>query len=171
MTNVIVRESEIEGNGVYSLRAFAPGEVILEIDDSRVVDAARPLHPELGEYERHCDYLADGKVVLMQSPERHINSSCDPNTYVKTIDGVRCVIARRAISPGEEITYDYVINLHGGIVWQCSCGSPLCRKTVPGSFFDLPLEQQRAYLPLLDDWFVQEHREKLEKSGLWDETF
>ena len=46
----------------------------------------------------------------MQSPERHINSCCDPNTYVKTINGVRHVAARRPIDSGEEITYDYIID-------------------------------------------------------------
>ena len=34
-----------------------------------------------------------GKVVLMQPPERYINHSCDPNSFVKTIDGVRHVLA------------------------------------------------------------------------------
>ncbi len=56
--------------------------------------------------------------MLMPSPERHINSSCDLNTYVKTINGVRHVAARRFIKSGEEITYDYFIDCHGGIVWQ-----------------------------------------------------
>lgn len=158
---VAVTKSQIHGIGVIALRDFAPGDTVLVIDDTRVVDPEHPLRPELGEYEYHCDYLAGGLVVLMQPPERHINSSCDPNTYVKTIAGLRYVLARRPIRPGEEITYDYIINCHAGAVWGCNCGSPRCRGTIVSSFFELPLEWQMEYLPLLDDWFVDEHRQKV----------
>lgn len=153
--DVKVAPSAIHGTGVFALREFHSGETVLIIDDSRVVDDAHPLRPEAGEFSWHQDYLADGKIVLMQSPERHINSCCDPNTYVKTIDGLRQVLARRPIQAGEEITYDYIINCHGGEVWQCSCGSPRCRGTIVSSFFDLPVEWQQEYAPLLEEWFVK----------------
>jgi SET domain-containing protein len=165
MADVAVAESRIHGLGVIAKRDFAEGEVILPIDDSRIVDDEHPLRPELGENDHHCDYLAGGKTILMRSPERHINSCCDPSAYVKTIDGVRYVVARRLIEAGEEITYDYIIDCHGGIVWQCSCGSPLCRETIVSSFFDLPVKLQLEYLPLLNEWFVEEHRQKIEALG------
>jgi len=162
MADVVVAESKIHGLGVFATRDFAEGEIVLPLDDSRVVDDDHPLRIDLGEQSYHCDYLADGKVVLMQSPERHINSCCDPNTYVKTINGVRHVAARRPISSGEEITYDYIIDCHGGDVWQCSCGSSRCRGAIVSSFFELPVELQLEYLPLLNEWFIEEHREKVE---------
>lgn len=162
MGNVFAGKSEVHGIGVFASRPFAAGETVLVIDDSRVVDADHPLRPEKGEREIHCDYLADGKVVLMQFPERHINSSCDPNTYVRTIEGTRHVLALRKIAAGEEITYDYIVNCHGGAVWECSCGSERCRKTIVSSFFELAGPLQREYLPLLDEWFVEEHRERVE---------
>lgn len=84
MSNLIVSESRIHGLGVFAGREFAEGEIIRAIDDSRIVDDGHPLRPEAGEFDYHCDYLAGGRVVLMASPERHINSSCDPNVYVKT---------------------------------------------------------------------------------------
>ncbi len=155
--NIFVAESKIHGRGVFASRAFGQGERILTIDDSRIVDSRHPLRPEAGEAEHHCDYLAGGRVVLMQPPERHINSSCDPNTYVRTIAGVRHVIARRPIAAGAEVTYDYTINCHGGARWRCLCGSQRCRQGMVSSFFDLPLELQLEYLPLLDGWFVEEH--------------
>jgi len=161
MLKVTVASSQIHGLGVFARRDIHAGETVLTIDDRRVVDEEHSLHPESGEFEHHCDYLAGGTVVLMQYPERHINSSCDPNTYVATIGATRHVIARRRIRVGEEITYDYIINCHGGAVWQCHCGSPRCRRTVVSSFFELPLELQREYLPLLNEWFVQEHGKKI----------
>lgn len=161
MADVIARESKIHGIGLFATRDFAASEIILPIDDSRVVDEKHPLRLELGEHQDHCDYLAGDRVVLMRPPEVYINSSCDPNTYVKTIEGTRQVVARRLIEAGEEITYDYIINFHGGIVWDCHCGSPRCRSFVAASFFDLPIELQLEYLPLLDEWFITEHRAKV----------
>jgi len=163
MADVIVKESEIHALGVFATRDFARGETILVIDDSRVVDEEHPLRPEPGEYAYHCDYLADGKIILLPLPERHINSSCDPSTFVKWIDGVRHVVARRDIRTGEEITYDYIIDCHGGIVWECNCKSPRCRKTIVSSFFELPEEWQIEYVSLLSDWFIKEHSEKVEE--------
>ncbi len=101
MPDVTLAHSSIHGTGVFATRDFSPGETILVIDDSRIVDNNHPLQPESGEFEHHCDYLEDGLVILMKSPERHINHSCDPNTYVKTIDGIRHVIAWRDIFTGE----------------------------------------------------------------------
>ena len=160
MADVYVSESGIHGLGVFAAREFAAGETVLVMDDSRVVDAEHPLRPELGEYAHHCDYLEGGKVVLQGYPERHVNSSCDPTAYALRRGGQSAVVARRAIRAGEEITCDYIIDCHGGLVWRCNCGSPRCRGTVPSSFFELPLEIQLEYLPLLNEWFVAEHREE-----------
>lgn len=162
MAEVYVAESRIQGVGVFAARDFAEGEVVLRMDDSRVVDAQHPLRPELGELERHCDYLEGGKVILQKSPERHVNSSCDPNAYARRDEGGSRVVARRAIKAGEEITSDYIIDCHGGEVWECNCGSARCRRTVVSSFFELPLAWQLEYLPLLNEWFVKEHREEVE---------
>lgn len=153
-----VRRSTVEGFGVFATRSLSAGDVVLEIDDSRVVDASHPLDPT--DDPRHCDYLAQGKVVLMRYPERHINHSCDPNVYVRTVDGRRLVIAVRDIPAGEEIAYDYCINGSGDTVWTCCCGAARCRRTIHSDFFHLPPELLREYLPLLDTWFREEHRDE-----------
>lgn len=161
MSPPLVRGSPIHGLGVFAQRDYAAGELILWIDDSRIVDDDHPLGP--GESAEHRDYLAGGTVVLMQVPERHINSSCDPSSCVQTVRDKRCVVARRAIGSGDEITCDYIIDCHGGEIWQCRCGSPRCRGTIVASFFDLPPEWQREYLPLLNPWFVKEHDARIQQ--------
>ena len=158
---VEVRSSGIEGLGVYATGPFPKGAVVQVIDDSRIVDDLHPLNP--GEDTRHCDYLEGGKVVLMQPPERHINHSCDPNTYVKTSHGRRLVIALRDIQPGEDVTYDYCINSGGDTVWTCRCGAVRCRHQIHSDFFHLPVELQHEYLPLLDDWFRRERLEDVKR--------
>jgi SET domain-containing protein len=160
---VIVKESSINGMGVFASESIANGELILAIDDSRIVTPELPLDESQGEWEYHCDYLADGKVVLVQFPERHINHSCDPNTFVKTILGIRYVFALRPISVGEEVTADYCINGFGDTLWQCNCGSARCRKNIHSDFFHLPHELQVEYLPLLDSWYIEEYKEKIQE--------
>jgi SET domain-containing protein len=162
MADVRVSKSELHGFGVFAERDFEEGETIIVMDDSRVVDANNPLRPELGEFEYHCDYLADGKIILQDIPERYINSSCDPNAYSRRDENGSRVIARRQIRAGEEITYDYIIDCYNGAIWQCNCGSARCRKTIVASFFDLPLTLQVEYLPLLNEWFINEHKDKVD---------
>jgi uncharacterized protein len=116
--DVDVRHSVIHGLGVFATRDFDTNQTILLIDDSRVVDAAHLLRPEVSEYPRHYDYLAGGTVVLMPAPERYINACCDPNACVCWMSGRRHVVARRAIAAGEEITYDYLVDCQ-----EARCGS------------------------------------------------
>jgi uncharacterized protein len=162
MSRVYIAESSIQGTGAFSSTHFSPGEIIIKIDDSRVVTDADPLDPATGEFERHCDYVASGKVVLMQVPERFINHHCEPNTYIRTIAGDRYVVALREIRPGDEITYDYCINGDGDTAWDCYCMSPQCRKRHLSGFFYLPVDVHARYLALLEDWFVVEHQDDVE---------
>ena len=43
----------------------------------------------------------------MPEPERYINHSCEPSTYIVTIEGGRRVLAYRRVEVGDEVTYDY----------------------------------------------------------------
>lgn len=159
MSNVSVRNSEMQGRGVFSDTDFQVGETVLEIDDSHVVTDETLLTPEQHEFD--LDYVGD-KTILMQPPEKFINHSCDPNTYVKTFYGVRTVLAMKPIKKDEEITYDYAINGDNDGTFECHCGSGRCRGLYQGDFFKLPIERQREYLPFLDDWFVEKHKEKIQ---------
>ena len=162
--NVSVTQSKTQGKGVFALRDFKKGDVVLQIDDSHVVEDEAKLTAE--QHELELDYLAD-KTVIMQEPEKYINHSCDPNTYVKTKNGIREVLAMRDIKRSEEITYDYSINGDNDGTFPCKCGSNKCRGTYQGNFFKLPHELQLEYLPYLDDWFVQKYKEEIDliKSG------
>jgi uncharacterized protein len=163
MSKVYVGTSPIQGTGVFAKVQIAKGEPILKADDSRIVDETHPLRPELGEYEYHTDFIGGNITVLWQEPEKYTNHSCDPNTFVKTINGARYVIALRPIAADEEITFDYRINGRGEYVWECNCGSPRCLKTLDSDFFKMPLYLQLEYLLLLDDWFMAEAPEQMEQ--------
>ena len=162
MRKVEVKESPIKGKGVFATRPIATGEVVLHIDDSVVVDPDDPVLSKLiGSEPDPCDYLPDGTVILMQSPERYINHSCDPNVYIFSVDKERFVLAMRDILAGEELLFDYAINEVGGDWLDCLCGSPNCRGRHRSDFFLLSVAKQREYLPYLSIPFVELHREKI----------
>jgi len=160
MIKVEVRESNISGKGVFARGPISISDVILRMDDSRVVTPENPINPDLGEESKHCDYLPDGTTVLMPPPECYINHSCSPNVYVFSVGSDRYVLPVRDIEKDEEITYDYSINALDGDVWACTCGSSNCRGEHKCDFFHLPREIQIAYLPYIDPSFLEYHKER-----------
>ena len=159
---VEVKPSPIEGLGIFAARSFRAGERIRRVNVVREVTPEAPIREDLGERVDHCAY-PDGRVMLWGFPDRHVNHSCDPNAWERFEGGASHLVARRDIRAGEEITCDYNINIDGGTAWPCRCGAARCRGTVEGGFFRLPVEWQREYRPLLADWFVRRHEEKLQR--------
>ena len=159
MTNVEARPSAIEGLGLFALRDFAEGESILARSEREVTTAA-PLRAE--EQPEHCDYLDGGRTVYLGVPERHLNHSCEANAYIRERpNGGHEIAARRPIAASEEITNDSSKNSSGEGSRACGCGSARCRGAIEVDFFALPLEVQEQAVPLLMDWFKQEHQREL----------
>jgi hypothetical protein len=162
--DVIVKPSPINGLGVFAARNFKAGEVIFDTSETRLISDEDPLRE--GDEERHCDWLADGRQILLPEPGRYINHSCSPNAWKEYRNVVRrCTTARRDIRAGEEITHDYCIDGFGDVVWECNCHSERCRKLVHSDFFELPLDLKMEYLPYLSDLYKRVFREKLGRLG------
>ena len=160
MDNVEVKASEVEGLGLFATRFFAAGERIRKVNIVREITESEPLDAAAGERFDHCAY-PDGKIFLWGYPDRHVNHSCDPNAYeVYDKDDVYSV-ARRSIRAGEEITFDYNLNLSESDSWPCHCGAKRCRKETIGDYFKLPRDIQYEYRPLLADWFVRRYKNKV----------
>ncbi len=159
---VDVRPSPIAGLGMFATRPFPAGARILRRNHVREISDAAPLRPDRGELPEHTDDVEGGRIVLLGFPDRHLNHCCDPSAYVRVIDGVHYIYARREIAAGEEITNDYGINGPGGDGVTCRCRAARCRGEAHSDFFRLPPAIQAEYLPLLADWFVAEHRERID---------
>jgi uncharacterized protein len=73
----------------------------------------------------------DGYIVVTDGSQ-FMNHSCDPNLWWK---GDESLIAKRDITKGEELTYDYSTADVGDWVagWDCMCGSDNCRKRITGN--------------------------------------
>lgn len=122
--SVEVRKSSIHGVGVYALRAFKAGEVVLQWDISHIVPNEEL--NSLSDNELAFTHpLDENKTVIVQPPERYVNHSCDNNTVVRG----SCDVAVRDIAPGEEITSDYCSD-GAGRKFACLCGAVSCRGTV-----------------------------------------
>ena len=117
MTDVEVRESKIEGKGVFALRDFKKGERVLEWGARKELSEEELAALSEEERRRYVSFK-DGKYLLSGEPMRYINHSCDPNTLPKDNGDV----AIRDIKAGEEITSSY---RDEGVV--CNCGAANCK--------------------------------------------
>lgn len=135
-----VRSSPIHGRGVFATRTIRKGAAIIEYRGQRTtwetgserqgLDPAEPYHTFLFE-------LDDGSVIdasVRGNAARWINHSCDPNCEALEDDDGRVFIhARRTLRAGDELAYDYRLQLDGRITkadreaYQCRCGAARCR--------------------------------------------
>ena len=122
--SVEVRRSAIDGRGVFALRPFSAGEVVLRWDVSRRVPRGEASHLPDAE-QKYLHPYDEGFLVVVQPPERYVNHSCDNNTEVRDF----CDVAVRDIRPGEEVTSDYEAD-GAGLKFECRCGSAQCRGSI-----------------------------------------
>ncbi|HPF35162.1 MAG TPA: SET domain-containing protein-lysine N-methyltransferase [Candidatus Krumholzibacteria bacterium] len=130
------------GRGLFALRAFAPGELILRLDGPRY-EREDPIHAT----EQGANLLQTGRrtYILLTDPAVFANHSCDPNAGV--VEN-RKLVAIRAIEPEDEITFDYSTTMEEDF-WtlECRCGAENCRGKVT-DFRNLPEPLRRRYLDL-----------------------
>ena len=69
----------------------------------------------------------DNEYYLMNSPERYVNHSCEPNCCTDLKN--QCDIALKDIKKGEEITTDYGED-HFNDKIKCNCGSKKCKRLI-----------------------------------------
>ncbi|TAK96248.1 SET domain-containing protein [Patescibacteria group bacterium] len=122
---ITVRRSKIIGKGVFAVRNFKKGEVVLQYNPLILKKVEADSVPE--KEKHYLWHVGKNKYFLMQPPERYVNHSCDPNTSVRK----NADVARRNIKIGEEITSNYARAKGGNRVgFICKCGSKNCKKIV-----------------------------------------
>lgn len=137
----VVRNSKIHGKGVFAKRPIRKGTQVLEYTGKIV---SREEADEIGTttvnghthtmlFTIDDDRVIDGNVG---GNAKFINHSCEPNCEAVQYDDDRIFIeALRSIPKGQEITYDYHLEVPGKITekvkqeYACFCGSPNCRGT------------------------------------------
>ena len=123
--NIIVKVSKIQGKGVFASRDFKKWEKVLHRDISNTI-TNDTFHEMSDKEKKHITYLND-RYTIMQSPEKYVNHSCEPNTTAKDF----CDVAVRDIKKGEEITWDYSETEDGtSVQMKCTCKSKKCKKHI-----------------------------------------
>jgi SET domain-containing protein len=132
-----VRESGVHGRGVYATRFIPEGTRIIEYTGQRVsweVAADDENDPHTFIFG-----LENGEVIdptIDGNDARWINHSCEPNCEAIEEDDRIFIYTTRDIEAGEELFYDYALEIDEPITEQskkkfaCHCGSPNCRGTM-----------------------------------------
>lgn len=141
---IAVRHSPIHGRGVFALRKIPKGTRIIEYKGRLITDKeADRRYSRLHENSPHTMLFSiEGGLVIdatrRGNSARWINHSCAPNCEIEE-EGHRVFIdARRHIKPGEELTYDYNLQIgekHTKKAQRehaCYCGARRCRGTMLG---------------------------------------
>jgi len=138
-----VRNSPIHGRGVFAARTIRKGEDIIEYRGRRISMEAADELPDSdpdNPYHTFLFELNDGRVIdaaVRGNAARWINHSCQPNCEpYEDEDGHVIIAAKRTIHAGDELAYDYKLNVPGRrsarlvAAYACRCGSPRCRGTM-----------------------------------------
>ena len=132
-----VRESSVHGRGVYAAQFISKGTRIIEYTGERVSWEAAPDDAD----DPHTFYfgLENGEVINPEidgNDARWINHSCDPNCEAIEEDDHIFIYAMRNIQPGEELFYDYAMEIDEPLTkaskkkFACYCGASTCRGTM-----------------------------------------
>jgi hypothetical protein len=122
--DISIMKSKIEGKGIFACRDFKKGEIVLKRDISHQLSSEEV--KKIPETEKRYIAYFKKKLILMQSPAKYVNHSCDSNTYVDNF----CDVAKRHIKTGDEITADYSETMRPGEFMKCNCGSKNCRAII-----------------------------------------
>ena len=135
-----VRQSKIQGRGVFAKRRIRPGQKIVQYTGQKVTNDEADSRYDEENMERHHtflftlddDYCIDGYVRTNKA--RLINHSCDPNCEAIIDDDEIWIYALKNIQPGVELAYDYQYERTGGRelekFYVCRCGSEKCRGSI-----------------------------------------
>ena len=130
-SGVEVKSSSIDGKGCYATHSFRKGRKISEYVGERI--SRREIKRRLQGAQRihicaiDSYWAIDGSVG--GNGTQYINHSCNPNAFIKIINGRIYFYALRDIAPSEEITVDYIASWHDDET-KCFCNAPNCRGTI-----------------------------------------
>ncbi len=142
-----VRESGVHGRGMYATKPIPKGARIIEYTGKRALWEDVP--EDLADPHTFLFGLDNGIEVIDPTTggneARWINHSCDPNCEAIEENGRIFIYALRNLRPGEELFYDYALQVDEPISREvaeesrCFCGSSRCRGTMLEQKADLSI--------------------------------
>ena len=101
MDIVVVKKGKLFGKGVFALRDFKKGEVVITYN---LKSLTKQEYENLSVLEKSFTHAHWGVIYLYSVPERYVNHSSHPNTHPDLKK--KCDVAVRNIKKGEETTTD-----------------------------------------------------------------
>jgi uncharacterized protein len=136
----VVRSSGIHGKGVFATTHIPKGTRLIEYKGKRLTEAqVDKRYADDDDPHTFLFALDNGMVIdatLGGNSARWINHSCAPNCEAVDDDNRIYIETLRAIRPGEELSYNYGIELEERHtpelkrLYQCRCGARHCRGTI-----------------------------------------
>ena len=133
-----VRTSGVHGRGVFAIKRIPADTRIIEYTGERKPWDGIEEDPD--DPRTYLFGLKNGKDVIDPAnggnEARWINHSCDPNCEAIEERGRVFIYALRALRPGEELSYDYQLEVDEPRTKEveqesaCHCGSSNCRGTM-----------------------------------------
>lgn len=137
-----MRKSPRHGRGVFATRRIPARTVIIKYTGELISHAEGDRrYPSDPGAEEHTFLLTldDDRVIdanVGGNAARYVNHSCEPNVEPIAFGEHMWLVAIRDIRPGEELSYDYAIELderHTPAVkarFPCRCGARRCRGSI-----------------------------------------
>lgn len=136
----VVRSSGIHGKGVFAATPIPAGTRLIEYKGERLTEAQVDKRYANDDDPHTFLFALDHGMVIDASiggnNSRWINHSCAPNCEAVDDDDRIYIETLRAIRPGEELSYNYRIELEEPHTlemqrrYRCRCGAPRCRGTI-----------------------------------------
>ena len=132
-----VAPSGVHARGVYAAAFIPKGARIIEYTGRRIPESEFP--DDADNPHTFLFGLDDGVVIdpeIGGNEARWINHGCEPNCETIDEDGRIFIYALRDIEPGEELFFDYALEIDEPVtkeskkLYECLCGSPQCRGTM-----------------------------------------
>jgi SET domain-containing protein len=124
---LVFQTSTIHGTGGFASGDIPAGTRIIQYRGEKISKAESVRRCELNNeyiFSFDEDYDLDGSVEW--NPARFINHSCAPNCEAQFIDGQIWIVAIRAISAREELTFNYGYDFEDFESHPCRCGAADC---------------------------------------------
>lgn len=120
---IYIKSSVQHGKGVFAKSAIEAGESIITFSGPLLKRA------QVRDGDYHLQIGEDLYLGASGDADDYVNHSCAPNAGFS--NGL-VLVARRAVAPNEEITWDYssAIDEEDFPGFHCCCGAPACRGTV-----------------------------------------
>lgn len=154
---VEIRNNALNKKGIFAKENIKKGDVVFikgghlltrdKMYSAGVINSYFPINDEY--------FLGAKTKEEEEAIKLYENHSCNPNCGIR---GEITFVAMRDIKKDEELTVDYAFIDNEDYSFECTCGSPNCRKIITGYDWKIKELQDKYY-----DYFAQYLKEKIDK--------